>query len=162
VTRLAKEPRRATKAKTPARTRKARPAAKAKKVVLLSGGNPQISKGDGDAPVQAYIRAMPGWKRAVGERLDAIVEANVPDVRKAVKWNTPFYGVEGRGFFFAFHVYARYVQMTFFKGTSLDPMPAKGSKHPEVRYHDIHEGALDETQVARWVRQAAALPGWIP
>ena len=127
---------------------------------LLSGGNPQIPKGEGDAPVQAYIAAMPGWKSEVGRRLDAIIEATVPGVRKAVKWNSPFYGArDGEGWFLSFHVFAKYVKVTFFRGTSLDPMPAGRSKHPEVRYLDIREGELDEAQVADWVRQASSLPG---
>ncbi len=127
---------------------------------LLSGGNPQIPKGEGDAPVQAYIAAMPGWKSEVGRRLDAIIEATVPGVRKAVKWNSPFYGApDSEGWFLSFHVFTKYVKVTFFRGTSLDPVPAGKSKHPEVRYLDIHEGALDEAQVADWVRQASLLPG---
>jgi hypothetical protein len=127
---------------------------------LLSGGNPQIAKGQGDAPVQAYIAAMPGWKREVGRRLDALIARTVPRVRKAVKWNSPFYGVEGRGWFLSFHVFTRYVKVTFFRGTSLRPVPAGESKHEDVRYLDIHEGDLDEAQLASWVKQAAALPGW--
>ena len=133
------------------------------KVVLLSGGNPQIAKADGDAPVQAYIAAMPGWKRAIGERLDALVVRNVPEVHKAVKWNSPFYGIEGRGWFLSFHVFTRYVKVTFFRGTALRPVPPGASKHEDVRYFDIHQDdGLDEAQVARWVKQAAALPGWVP
>ena len=128
--------------------------------VLLSGGNPQIPKGDGDAPVQAYIAAMPGWKQEVGRRLDAIVGREVPGVRKAVKWNTPFYGApDADGWFLSYHCFTKYVKVTFFRGTSLDPVPAGKSKHPEVRYYDIHEGQLDETRFADWVRQASALPG---
>jgi hypothetical protein len=130
-------------------------------VVLLSGGNPQIAKADGDAPVQAYIAAMPGWKRDVGKRLDAMIVRNVPIVSKAVKWNSPFYGIEGNGWFLSFHVFTRYVKVTFFRGTSLRPVPPGESKHPEVRYLDIHEDELDETQMASWVKQAAAVPGWI-
>lgn len=127
---------------------------------LLSGGNPQIPKGEGDAPVQAYITAMPGWKREVGERIDAIVAATVPNVRKAVKWNSPFYGApDGEGWFLSFHVFTRYVKATFFRGTSLKPMPQGTSKHPEVRYLDIHEGEFDEARFAGWVEQAAKLPG---
>src|SRR5687768_1083493 len=109
-------------------------------VVLLAGGNPQIAKAEGDAPVQAYIAAMPGWKRDVGKRLDALIERTVPKVRKAVKWNSPFYGVEGRGWFLSFHVFTRYVQVAFFNGTSLQPVPPGPSKHKEVRYFNIHEG----------------------
>ena len=131
-------------------------------VVLLSGGNPQIAKADGDAPVQAYIAAMPGWKRGLGKRLDALIVGNVPKVRKAVKWNSPFYGIEGRGWFLSFHVFTRYVKVTFFRGTSLRPVPPGASKHNDVRYFDIHEGVkLDEAQMANWVKQAAALPGFL-
>jgi hypothetical protein len=130
-------------------------------VVLLSGGNPQIAKGEGDAPVQAYIAAMPEWKSAVGKRVDALIARTVPGVRKAVKWNSPFYGVEGKGWFLSFHVFARYVKVTFFRGASLHPLPPGPSKDKDVRYLDIHEGELDEAQLARWVKQAAALPGWM-
>jgi hypothetical protein len=132
-----------------------------KKVVLLSGGNPQIAKADGDAPVQAYIAAIPGWKRDLGKRLDALIVRTVPKVRKAVKWNSPFYGIEGQGWFLSFHVFTRYVKVTFFRGSAMRPVPPGASKHEEVRYLDIHEGdALDEAQMAKWVKQAAALPGW--
>jgi hypothetical protein len=134
-----------------------------KAVVLLTGGNPQIAKADGDAPVQKYIAAMPGWKRAVGKRLDALVVRMVPRVSKAVKWNSPFYGIEGRGFFMQFYVFTRYVKVTFFRGTSLLPVPPGPSKHKEVRYFDIYEDdEWNEVQMASWVKQAAALPGWIP
>jgi len=127
---------------------------------LLSGGNPQIPKGEGDGPVQAYIAAMPGWKRAVGERLDALIAEAVPDVHKAVKWNQPFYGFEGEGCFTAFRCYTKYVQVQFFRGTSLDPEPPKAAKHPEVRYLDLHEDdELDEALLRSWFEQAAALPG---
>ena len=127
----------------------------------LSGGNPQIAKGDGDAPVQAYIAAMPGWKRAVGAQLDAIIARTVPDVRKAVKWNSPFYGVHGRGWFLNFHCFTKYIKVAFFRGASLRPAPPGKSKHEEVRYLDIHEDEpLDERQLAAWIRQAAAIPGW--
>lgn len=135
---------------------------KGEEPVLLSGGNPQITKGEGDAPVQAYIAAMPGWKHAVGQRLDAIVESVVPGVRKAVKWNTPFYGSPDgppQTWFLSYHCFTRYVKVTFFRGTSLEPVPAGKSKHPEVRYLDIHEGKLDEAQFTDWVRQASELPG---
>ena len=138
-------------------------ASEARPVKLLSGGNPQIAKADGDAPVQAYIAAMPGWKRAVGKRLDALIVGNVPNVRKAVKWNSPFYGVEDQGWFLSSHVFTRYVKVTFFRGTSLLPIPPGPSKHKEVRYFDIYEDdELDEAQMASWVKQAAALPGWVP
>jgi len=127
--------------------------------VLLSGGNPQIAKGYGDAPVQAYIAAMPGWKSDLGRRLDALIEREVPGVRKAVKWNTPFYGVEDDVWFAAFHCFTKYVKVTFFRGTSLQPVPPGTSKHPEVRYLDIHEGRFDEAQFVDWVKQASRLPG---
>lgn len=131
--------------------------------VLLSGGNPQIAKGDGDAPVQAFIRAMPGWKSDLGRRLDALITRTVPDVRKAVKWNSPFYGVEGQGWFLNFHCFTRYVKVAFFRGASLRPPPPGESKHPDVRYLDLHEGEeLDEKLLVNWIRQAAALPGWVP
>ena len=132
------------------------------KVVLLSGGNPQIAKADGDAPVQAYIAAMPEWKHAIGKRLDALIVKAVPGVKKAVKWNSPFYGVEGQGFFVSFHVFARYVKVTFFYGQSLDPIPPGPSKDKNTRYYDVYEGALDEAQFTSWVKQAAAIPGWDP
>jgi len=129
---------------------------------LLSGGNPQIAKAEGDAPVQAYIAAMPGWKRDLGRRLDALIERTVPGVQKAVKWNSPFYGVEGQGWFLSYHCFTRYVKVTFFAGSSLKPLPAGTSKSPEVRYADLHEGELDERQMTSWVKQAAKLPGWSP
>jgi hypothetical protein len=128
--------------------------------VLLAGGNPQIPKGYGDAPVQAYIAAMPGWKRDVGRKLDALIVRTVPDVHKAVKWNSPFYGVEGDGWFLNVHCFTRYVKVAFFRGTFLRPMPPGESKHKEVRYLDIHEHEqLDEAQLAAWVKQASELPG---
>lgn len=134
-----------------------------KKPTILAGGNPQIAKGAGDAPVQAYIRAMPGWKRDVGRRLDALIVRAVPDVRKAVKWNSPFYGVEGQGWFLNFHTFTNYVKVAFFRGAALSPVPRGESKHKEVRYVDIRENdPLDEAEMARWIRQAAALPGWVP
>ena len=149
--------------KTPSKPVKAatKPAAKPDNAgtVLLAGGNPQIAKGYGDGPVQAYIAAMPDWKSDVGRRLDAIIERAVPGVSKAVKWNSPFYGVEGHGWFLSFHVFARYVKVTFFRGTSLRPVPPGKSKHDEVRYLDIHEGQLDEAQFGDWVKQASLLPG---
>jgi hypothetical protein len=132
------------------------------KVALLSGGNPQIPKGDGDGPVQAYIAAMPGWKRDIGRRLDALVTGSVPNVRKAVKWNSPFYGIEGQGWFLSFHVFTRYVKVTFFRGGDLRPLPPGVSKYAEVRYLDIREDGFDEGQMIDWVRQASALPGWTP
>ncbi len=130
-------------------------------VVLLSGGNPQMTKADGDAPVQAYIAAMPGWKREVGKRLDALIVRKVPNVRKAVKWNSPFYGIESHGWFLSFHVFTHYVKVTFFAGASLKPVPPGASKHREVRYLDIREDdEIDEKQMASWLKQAAAMPGW--
>jgi hypothetical protein len=133
----------------------------ASKPTLLAGGNPQIPKGDGDAPVQAYIAAMPGWKRDVGRRLDALIVRTVPDVRKAVRWNSPFYGIEGQGWFLNFHCYTKYVKVAFFRGSSLRPLPPGESKDKDVRYLDIHEGErFDEAQFAEWVRQAGKLPGW--
>jgi len=136
----------------------------AAKPALLAGGNPQIAKADGDAPVQAYIAAMPGWKRGLGRRLDALIVRNVPDVLKAVKWNSPFYGIEGQGWFLNFHCFTKYVKkyvkVAFFRGTSLRPVPPGESKHKDVRYLDIHEDdQLDEAQVAAWVKQASQLPG---
>ena len=135
--------------------------ARGEKPVLLAGGNPQIAKGEGDAPVQAYIAAMPGWKSHVGRRLDELIVRTVPGVRKAVKWNSPFYGAEGQeGWFLNLHCYTRYVKVAFFRGTSLSPVPPGESKHKEVRYLDIHEGdELDEVQLTDWVRQASQMPG---
>ena len=134
----------------------------AAKPKLLSGGNPQIAKADGDAPVQAYIADMPGWKSEVGKRLDALIVRSVPKVRKAVKWNSPFYGVEGRGWFLGVHVYTRYVKVAFFRGASLKPLPPGPSKDKNTRYLDIHQGdELDEAQFSNWVKQAAKLPGFL-
>ena len=131
------------------------------KPVLLSGGNPQIAKGDGDAPVRAYIAAMPGWKRDVGRQLDALLVRTVPGVRKAVKWNSPFYGAADQdGWFLSFHCFTRYVKVTFFRGTSLRPVPPGESRHKDVRYHDVYQDIpLDEAQFADWVTQASRLPG---
>jgi hypothetical protein len=127
---------------------------------LLAGGNPQIAKGDGDAPVQAYIAAMPGWKRGVGRRLDALVVRNVPNVRKAVRWNSPFYGVEGQGWFLSLHCMAKYVKVGFFRGALLRPLPPIESKLKDVRYLHVHEdGRFDEAQFSEWVEQASRLPG---
>jgi len=135
------------------------PSGKAAKPVLLSGGNPQIAKGYGDAPVQAYIAAMPGWKRDLGRRLDALIVRTVPGVCKAVKWNSPFYGVEEHVWFLSFHVFTKYVKVTWFRGTSLRPVPAGESTHKDVRYLDIHEDDFDEAQFVAWVEQASRLPG---
>jgi hypothetical protein len=129
------------------------------KPVLLSGGNPQIAKGYGDAPVQAYIAAMPGWKSELGRHLDALIVRTVPGVKKAVKWNSPFYGVEDGVWFLSFHVFTKYVKVTFLNGASLSPLPPGASKHPKVRYLDIYEGKLDEAQFVDWVKQASQLPG---
>jgi len=126
---------------------------------LLSGGNPQISKGEGDVPVQAYIAAVPGWKRALTRRIDALITLNVPGVRKAVKWNSPFYGIPGRGWFLSYHCFTNYLKVTFFRGQSLTPKPAGESKHPQVRYLDIREGQFDEASFVDWVMQASKLPG---
>ena len=128
--------------------------------VRLSGGNPQIAKAGGDAPVQAYIAAMPGWKSDVGRRLDALIVRTVPGVRKAVKWNSPLYGVEGQGWFLGIHCFTTYVKVAFFRGTSLHPVPPGESKGKDTRYLDIHEhDQLDESQFANWVKQASQLPG---
>jgi hypothetical protein len=129
------------------------------RVVLLSGGNPQIAKADGNAPVQAYIAAMPDWKRGVGRRIDALISRIVPDVCKAVRWNSPFYGVEDQGWFLAFHVFTRAVKVSFFRGTLLRPVPPGGTGK-DARWIDIHEDDLDERRLAGWIRQAAAIPGW--
>jgi hypothetical protein len=149
----------AAKAAKPRKTPPKSQPRKAAKPALLSGGNPQIAKAEGDAPVQAYIAAMPDWKRDVGRRLDALIGRTVPGVRKAVKWNSPFYGVEGQGWFLSFHCFTNYVKLTFFRGTSLRPLPPGESKHKEVRYLDIYEDQLDEAQLAAWVKQASQLPG---
>ena len=136
---------------------KPRPAAKPK---LLSGGNPQIAKGYGDAPVQAYIAAMPGWKSEVGARLDALVEKTVPGVKKAVKWNSPLYGVEGQGWFLGVHCFARYIKLAFFNGASLDPPPPVSSKSEGIRYFHIYENEpFDEARLGDWIAQASRLPG---
>lgn len=126
---------------------------------LLAGGNPQIAKADGNVPVQAYISAMPGWKRDIGRRLDDLITKTVPGVHKAVRWNSPMYGVKGKGWFVSYHVFTRYVKVTFFKGTSLRPVPPGGAAK-EARWIDIHEDDFDESRLTRWIRQAAALPGW--
>ena len=138
-----------------------KPAPRPAKPRLLAGGNPQIAKGDGDAPVQAYIRAISGWKRELAVRLDAIITRASPKVRKAVRWNSPFYGVEGGSWFLSFHCFTKYVKVTFFSGASLTPLPPGESKMKNVRHFDIHEGDhLDEKRFAAWVKQAAKLPGW--
>ena len=129
------------------------------KPVLLAGDNPRIAKADGSAPVEAYLAAIPGWKQGVGRRIDELVARTVPPVRKGVRWNSPFYGIEDQGWFLAFHVFTRYVKVTFFRGTSLRPIPPGGTGK-DARWIDVHEADLDEAQMARWIRQAASLPGW--
>ena len=150
--------------KVPSRPRKpsTKPADNSTRAVrLLSGGNPQIAKADGDAPVQAYIAAMPEWKSDVGRRLDELIVRTVPEIRKAVRWNSPFYGVDGQGWFLSYHVFTRYVKVTFLNGGSLDPLPPVESRDKDTRYYHICEdGAIDEELVASWIRQAAAIPGW--
>lgn len=161
-TKVAKKPvaKRATaKAAKPRKTAAKPQPSQSAKPVLLSGGNPQIAKGYGDAPVQAYVAAMPGWKSDVGRRLDALIKRSVPGVRKAVKWNSPLYGVEDGSWFLGIHVFAKYIKVAFFRGTSLHPVPPGASKQKEVRYLDIHEDELDEAQFADWVKQASQLPG---
>jgi hypothetical protein len=146
-----------------AKPRKTAPKSQSRKVAkptLLAGGNPRIAKADGHAPVQAYIAAMPGWKRDVGRRLDALIVRTVPGVRKAVKWNSPLYGVEGQGWFLGIHCFTNYVKVAFFRGTSLRPVPPGESKSKDTRYLDIHEDVqLDEALLAAWVKQASQLPG---
>jgi hypothetical protein len=152
--------------KAAAKPRKTAPRSQSRKAAqptLLAGGNPQIAKADGDAPVQAYIAAMPGWKSDVGRRLDALIVRTVPGVRKAVKWNSPFYGVEGQGWFLSFHTFTNYIKVAFFRGTSLRPVPPGESRNKDTRYLDIHEDdRLNEKLVASWIRQASQLPGWVP
>lgn len=143
----------------PAKTAPPKKKAAPKNPKLLSGGNPQIAKGHGDAPVQEYIAAVPDWRQDVCARLDAIITKTIPRVKKAVKWNSPFYGMADDVWFLSFHVFAKYVKVTFFQGASLKPPPEGKSKYPQVRYYDIREGALDEKQFAAWVKQAAKRPG---
>jgi hypothetical protein len=154
------------KAKPRKSAAKSKPNAKPRKrakVVMLSGGNPQIAKADGDAPVRAYIAALPSWKRDLAKRVDAVIVRSVPGVQKAVKWNSPFYGIEGQGWFLGLHTFTRYLKLAFFRGSSLKPAPPGPSKDKYTRYLDVHEDdELDEAQLARWVKQAAALPGWNP
>ena len=152
---------RKTKASKPRKTAATSPPQRVEMPVLLAGGNPQIAKAEGDAPVQAYIAAMPGWKRDVGRRLDALIERTVPGVRKAVKWNSPFYGVEGQGWFLSVHCFTNYVKVGFFRGAELHPLPPGQSKQKDVRSLDIHQDdPLDEAQLTGWVKQASRLPGW--
>jgi hypothetical protein len=138
--------------KTPAKAAAVKPR-------LLSGGNPQIPKGDGDAPVQAYLDAMPGWKQDIGRRLDMLIVQAVPGAVKAIKWNTPFYGLQGEGWFVAFHCFTKFVRVTFFRGGQLKPIPPGPSKIKDTRYLDIYEGAFEESQFTKWVKQASKLPG---
>jgi hypothetical protein len=160
-----KRSRKATKKKaTRKKSAKVAKKAAAKRVAaeptLLAGGNPQIAKADGDAPVQEYIDAMPRWKRDVGQRLDALIERTVPDVRKAVRWNSPFYGVEDQGWFLSYHCFTKYVKVTFLNGASLRPLPPVESKHEDVRYlHIPDDNEIDEELVMSWIRQASELPG---
>jgi hypothetical protein len=133
----------------------------ATKPKLLSGGNPQIAKADGDAPVREYIAALQGWKADLSRRLDKLIVRTVPGVRKAVKWNSPFYGMDGQGWFLSFHMFTRYVKVTFFHGASLSPMPPGASKHKDVRYLDIHEKDVLHEHLEDWIKQAASLPGWM-
>jgi hypothetical protein len=156
-----KEPKRSgPKAIQPTEAKPKAPTRGARKPTLLSGGNPRIAKADGDAPVQAYIAAMPGWKRDVGRRLDGLIDRNVPNVRKAVRWNSPFYGVAGQGWFLGIHCLTNYVKVAFFRGASLQPLPPVESKKQGTRYFHVHEGdGIDEKLVASWIRQAAKLPG---
>lgn len=131
--------------------------------VLLSGGNPQVAKGEGEAPVQEYIEAMPGWKREAGQRLDELITTTVPQVRKAVKWNSAFYGIEGQGWFLSYHCYTKYIKLTFFRGAELEPKPPVAAKNDDVRYFHIYEGdELDEALLTSWIRQASERPGWTP
>lgn len=164
----AKPARRVTKVAKPKKAREGKQAParktaapKTSKVKLLSGGNPRIAKGDGDAPVQAYIAAMPGWKQAVGGKIDQVITRAVPGVKKAIKWNSPFYGMEGQGWFIGFHCLTKYVKVAFLRGVHLTPVPPVASKQKEPRYLDIFEGdQLDEAQLADWALQASKLPGW--
>ncbi|CAN5501522.1 DUF1801 domain-containing protein [soil metagenome] len=148
-----KNPKKPAATMSNARTKTAKPK-------LLAGGNPQVAKADGDAPVQAFIAAAPGWKGDVARRLDALIVRNVPNVQKAVRWNTPFYGIEGDGWFIGFHLTAKYVKVAFFRGASLTPMPPGESTQKFVRYLHIHEKDLiDEKQLTSWIKQASKLPG---
>jgi hypothetical protein len=138
---------------------KAKSKSGAPKRKILAGGNPQVAKSDGDAPVQAYIAALSGWKKDSCVRLDAIIKREVPKVRKAVRWNSPFYGTEGQGWFVAFHVFTGFVKLTFFQGTALTPAPTGGTGK-DARWINILEGEFDEAQISKWVKQASKLPGW--
>ena len=146
------------RAARPAKESALKPAANG--IVYLSGGNPQIAKGDGDAPVQAYIDAMPEWKSDIGRRLDELIVRAVPNVRKAVRWNSPFYGTEEHGWFASYHVFNKYIKLTFLNGVGLDPMPPAGGKDPDARWIDLYEGDFDEAQLTNWLQQSATLPAW--
>ncbi|MCY4576367.1 MAG: DUF1801 domain-containing protein [Chloroflexi bacterium] len=146
------------RAARPAKESALKPAANG--IVYLSGGNPQIAKGDGDAPVQAYIDAMPEWKSDIGRRLDDLIVRAVPNVRKAVRWNSPFYGTEEHGWFVSYHVFAKYIKLTFMNGAGLDPIPPGGGKDPDARWIDLYEGDFDESQLTNWIQQSATLPAW--
>jgi hypothetical protein len=149
-----------TATKAPKSARPGQSASPSRKIVLLSGGNPQIAKAYGEAPVQAYIAAMPGWKGDVGRRLDVVIVRAVPPVQKAVKWNSPFYGLEGEGWFVSFHCFTKFVRLTFFRGSSLRPVPPGTSKYEAIRYFDIREDdPFDEVQLTAWMKQASQLPG---
>jgi hypothetical protein len=151
------------RARAPAQGQKRAPSGNADGPVLLSGGNPQIPKGDGDGPVQAYIAAMPGWKSEAGRRLDALIVRTVPKVQKAVRWNSPFYGMEGQGWFLSYHCFTKYIKVVFLRGSALTPLPPVGSKDPDARYFHIFENEpIDEKLLASWILQASKLPGWIP
>jgi hypothetical protein len=158
----AKPPTKSAAAKSIASKAATKPAKQvAAKPALLAGGNPQIPKGDGDSPVQAYIAAMPGWKREAGRKLDTLIVRNVPRVQKAVRWNSPFYGIEGQGWFLNFHCFTKYVKVAFFRGSALRPIPPGESKDPDTRYLDIYEDdEIDEKQFGTWVKQASKLTGW--
>lgn len=154
-------PRKATKKPAQRKSAKKKSAPRTSaKPKLLSGGNPQIAKADGNVPVQAYMRAIPGWKQNAGRKLDALITRTVPGVRKAVRWNSPFYGVEGKGWFLSFHCFTRYIKVTFLNGAALKPLPPVPSKDPSTRYVHIHEGEALDSQLERWIRQAAKKPGW--
>jgi hypothetical protein len=159
----ARKPAKGAARKLPLRHARASRRAVAAKPRRLAGGNPRIAMAAGNAPVQAYIAAMPGWKSGIGRRLDALIERTVPGVRKAVKWNSPFYGVDGRGWFLSLHCFTTYIKLAFFHGMSLRPVPPGESRQKDVRYLDIRRrDGLDEAQLAKWIRQAAAMPGWAP
>jgi hypothetical protein len=163
MARTRKSPQPKAKRKPPVKTKtKIKSKTKAKKPVLLKGGNPRIAKAEGEAPIKAYIAALSGWKQATAKKLDGLIVRAAPRAHKAVKWNSPFYGIDGKGWFLSFHVFTRYIKVAFFRGAALSPPLPGASKTEHTRYLDIHEGdVLDEAQFARWVKQAAALPGYL-